>query len=124
LNGIIVESKKTIFLALAAMLITASALWLTSRSVTPKTATWKDVQTEAGKGGYQIITTETLAAKYEKDPSGMLLVDTRQEWEFRTGHIKGAVNFSMEPTWWARWRKSGALETFLGADKERLIVFY
>jgi rhodanese-related sulfurtransferase len=51
-------------------------------------------------------------------------VDTRQEWEYRTGHIDGAVNFPMEPTGWARWRNRGPMETFLGPDKERGIVFY
>jgi rhodanese-related sulfurtransferase len=52
------------------------------------------------------------------------MVDTRQEWEYRTGHIKGALNFPMEPTGWARWRKKGALSKFLGPDKNQLIVFY
>jgi rhodanese-related sulfurtransferase len=52
------------------------------------------------------------------------LVDTRQEWEYRTGHIKGALNFPMEPTWWARWRKAGDLRALLGPEKERGIVFY
>jgi rhodanese-related sulfurtransferase len=53
-----------------------------------------------------------------------LLVDTRQEWEYRSGHIRGATNFPIEPTWWSRWRKAGALEAVLGPDKDRLIVFY
>jgi hypothetical protein len=51
-------------------------------------------------------------------------VDTRQEWEFRTGHIQGARNFPMESTGWSRWRKAGALEAFLGPDRQRPIVFY
>jgi rhodanese-related sulfurtransferase len=51
-------------------------------------------------------------------------VDTRQEWEYRTGHIKNALNFPIEPTWLSRWRKKDALQTFLGLDKNRLIVFY
>jgi len=51
-------------------------------------------------------------------------VDTRQEWEYRTGHIRGAVNFPMEPTWLSRWRKKNALAQLLGADKNRTIVFY
>jgi hypothetical protein len=119
-----VEHKKTILLALAAVMITVGALWLTNRAVTPRTATWEDVQKEAEKGGYRTITTEALSEKYEKDPSGMILVDTRQEWEFRTGHVKGAVNFPMEPTGWSRWRKAEALQKFLGPDKDRFIVFY
>ena len=54
----------------------------------------------------------------------MLLVDTRQDWEYRTGHIQGAVNFSMEPTAWARWRSQGPLAKFLGPDRDRTMVFY
>jgi rhodanese-related sulfurtransferase len=54
----------------------------------------------------------------------MLLVDTRQEWEYRSGHIKGALNFPIEPTWLSRWRNKGALAKFLGPDKNRFIVFY
>jgi len=38
--------------------------------------------------------------------------------------MKGALNFPMEPIWWSRWRKAGALETFLGPDRDRTIVFY
>jgi hypothetical protein len=30
----------------------------------------------------------------------------------------------MEPTRWSRWRNKGALQTFLGPDKNRMIVFY
>jgi hypothetical protein len=118
------ENKTTTYIALAAVIITIGALWFTNRAVTPKQATWDDVLAEAKTGGYQIITTEDLAARYRKEPQSLLLVDTRQEWEYRTGHLKGAVNFSMEPTWWSRWRNASALETFLGPDKERSIVFY
>ena len=39
-----------------------------------------------------------------------MLIDTRQDWEYRTGHIQGAINFPMEPTWWSRWRKADASE--------------
>jgi rhodanese-related sulfurtransferase len=97
---------------------------LTHRAVTPKEATWDDVKAEAKSGGYRIITTEELAREYRKDSGSLLLVDTRQDWEYRTGHLNGAVNFPMEPTWWSRWRKASALEAFLGPDKDRGIVFY
>jgi hypothetical protein len=118
------QNRKTIFIALVAVVLTVAALWLTDRAVTPKEATWDDVLAEAKAGGYRIISTEDLAKQYEKGPGSLLLVDTRQEWEYRTGHIKDGVNFPMEPTWWSRWRKASALETFLGPDKERLIVLY
>lgn len=115
--------RKTL-MVLATIAIAAVALWFTNLSVTPKEATWEDVRSEAKQGGYHIINTEELWTRYSKNEAGLLLVDTRQEWEYRTGHIKGAVNFPMEPTWWARWRKAGDLKAFLGEDKDRTIVFY
>jgi hypothetical protein len=30
----------------------------------------------------------------------------------------------MEPTKWSEWRRASALETFLGPDKDRTIIFY
>jgi hypothetical protein len=110
--------------AIVAVAITMGALWHTNRVVPPKEASWDDVKAEAGQGGYRLISTDELSSKYAADPESLLLVDTRQEWEYRTGHIKKAVNFPMEPTWLSRWRSKGALEKFLGPDKNRLIVFY
>jgi len=111
-------------LALVAIAATLGALWYSNRVVISQKATWKDVLNEARQGGYQIIETDELWQRYQADPEALLLVDTRQEWEYRTGHIKGAKNFPIEPTWLSRWRNKGALETFLGPDKERLLVFY
>jgi 3-mercaptopyruvate sulfurtransferase SseA len=117
--------KRTSFsLALAAVIITIVSVWYAQRPIPPKQATWDDVVAEAKAGGYHIITTEALAERYNKNASELLLIDTRQEWEYRTGHIQGALNFPMEPTWWARWQKSDDLELFLGPDKERTLVFY
>jgi hypothetical protein len=118
------QNSKTIFIAFVAVLLTVGALWFTHRAVIPKQATWDDVLAEGKNGGYRIITTEDLSERYQKDGSSILLVDTRQEWEYRTGHLKGAVNFSIEPTGWSRWRNASALETFLGPDKDRTVIFY
>ena len=118
------QNKKTTFIALVAVLLTVGALWLTNRVVPPKQATWDDVLAEAKAGGYKTITTDELSERYQKDAKSVLLVDTRQEWEYRTGHLQGAVNFPIEPTAWSRWGKASALETLLGPDKERLLVFY
>jgi len=118
------QNKKTTLMAFVAVLLTVGALWFTNRAVTPKQATWDDVLAEGKKGGYGIITTEALFERYQKDASSLLLVDTRQEWEYRTGHLQGAVNFPIEPTGWSRWRRASALETFLGLDKDRTVIFY
>jgi 3-mercaptopyruvate sulfurtransferase SseA len=112
------------FLALIAVAVTVGVMWYGNRPVTPKKATWEDVVAEASHGGYQLISTDDLWDRYSKDPQRLLLVDTRQEWEYRTGHIKGALNFPMEPTWLSRWRKKGELKQFLGSDKNRFLVFY
>jgi len=118
------QKKTSFFLALAAVTATIVFVWLGQRPVAPKQATWNDVLSEAKAGGYRIITTEELADRYRKDRAGLVLVDTRQEWEYRTGHMESALNFPMEPTWWARRRKAGDLKEFLGPDKERTLVFY
>ena len=115
---------KTTLMALIALMVTVSVLWFTNRSVAPKKATFEDVVAEAKAGGYQLTDAKKLHELYIKNPKEFLLADTRQEWEYRTGHIKGALNFPMEPTGWARWRKKGALSKFLGPDKNQLIVFY
>ena len=118
------QNKKMSIIALVSVLFTVGALWFTNRAVTPKQATWDDVLAEGKNGGYKIITTDELSERYKKDANSLLLVDTRQEWEYRTGHLKGAVNFPIEPTAWSRWRKASALEAFLGPDKDRTVIFY
>ena len=118
------QRKGTTLLALVAAALTLGVLWHLQRPIIVQEATWEDVKAEARSGGYRLITTEELAERYRQDPGKLLLVDTRQDWEYRTGHMKGAVNFPIEPTTWSRWRSRGALAKFLGPDKDRLIVFY
>ena len=118
------KSRASIFLALSAVVVAVVFVWYGQRPTIPAQATWDEVLIEAEVGGYRIITTEELADRYRKDSSAQLLVDTRQEWEYRTGHMESALNFPMEPTWWSRWRKAGDLEDLLGSDKERYLVFY
>jgi hypothetical protein len=115
---------KKIFLAILAIAITSGVLWYTHRTLPQKTSTWDDVVAESKRGGYQLIKTEELWERYKNNTKNLLLVDTRQEWEYRTGHIKGALVFPIEPTWLSRWRKKGELKTFLGPDRDRFIVFY
>lgn len=68
------QVMKTTFTALLAVIVTVGALWFTNRAVTPKVATWEDVQAEARSGGYRIITTEDLAGLYREDPEAQTLV--------------------------------------------------
>jgi len=111
-------------LGLAAVSITIFLVWYAQGPIAPKPVSWDDVLTESREGGYRIITTKELADWCRKAPSALTLVDTRQDWEYRTGHIEGALNFPMEPTWWSRWRKADELQDFLGPDLDRALVFY
>jgi hypothetical protein len=116
--------KGTTLLALAAVILTLAGLWYVNRAAAPQEATLAEVAAEAARGGYRLINTADLAALYQQQRSQILLVDTRQDWEYRSGHLSGAVNFPIEPTWWSRWRSQGRLAELLGPDKNRLIVFY
>lgn len=118
------RNTKSLIFALAAVLATVIFVLYGQQPETPVQATWDDVIKEGQAGGYQIITTDELASRYTNESPKPLLVDTRQEWEYRTGHIAGAVNFPMEPTWWSRFSNASKLEKFLGPDKNRTLVFY
>jgi len=118
------KNIKPFIIIIVTVAITLGSLWFTDRTIPPGDASWDDIVAESEKGGYQLIRTDELSERYHQNSASILIVDTRQEWEYRTGHIKGALNFPMEPTWLSRWRKKRALETFLGADKSRFIVFY
>ena len=79
---------------------------------------------EAERGGYRLINTGELLERHSDEGADMLLVDTRQGWEYRAGHIAGAVSFPMEPTWWSRWKSRRSLRRLLGPDRDKLLVFY
>jgi len=118
------ELKRTLLLTFLAVALTLGGLWYAHRPSAPPVATWQEVQAEAKRGGYRLISTAELAARARLEPQSLLLVDTRQEWEYRTGHLKGAVNFPIEPTWWGRLTARGRLAALLGSDREKFIVFY
>ena len=82
------------------------------------------VRQEAERGGYRLIDVDTLWELYQGKADGILLVDTRQDWEYRSGYIKGARHFSMEPTWFSRLIERNALAQLLGSDKDRILIFY
>jgi predicted sulfurtransferase len=116
--------RHTLWLPLLALTTTILILAYAAHKPQPSQATLENVRAEARGGGYRLITTEELWDWLQFKANNLLLVDTRQEWEYRTGHIRDAVNFPMEPTWLSRWRKRGALAQLLGEDKNRTIVFY
>ena len=118
------ENRRTTILAIAAVILTLGALWYIHRPVIAPETTLAEVEAEAARGGYRLMTTEGLAELYRQQRDKVLLVDTRQDWEYRSGHIEGAVNFPLEPSAWSRWRSEGRLTALLGPDRDRLVVFY
>ena len=73
--------------------------------------------------GLVVLPTNGLKKMINEDES-YVLIDLRPKEAAIAGHIKGAVNFPMEPTWLSRWQKKGDLENLLGTDKNRAVVFY
>jgi hypothetical protein len=118
------ENRRTTLLAIAAVILTLGALWYIQRPIIPQETTLAEVEAEAVRGGYRLIMTEALAKLYQQPGAQVLLVDTRQDWEYRSGHIQGAVNLPLEPTAWSRWRSQGRLAALLGPDRDRMVVFY
>jgi hypothetical protein len=115
-------------IAFIAVVLTTGSIWYSNRSQAPvgppKEKTKDELVAEGKAVGYKIFTTEELAEIYQKDPKSLLIVDTRQEWEYRTAHIAGSVVFPTETTSWWRWRHASAMAKLLGPDKNRTIVYY
>ena len=113
-----------LWIALIAVLATLTVVWGVNRPPAVIEATMDDVRAEANAGGYRLIDIEELSKLYQSRRDQIRLIDTRQEWEYRSGHIAGAVVFPMEPTWRARWLKKNDLKAFLGQDSGKNFVFY
>jgi thiosulfate/3-mercaptopyruvate sulfurtransferase len=81
---------------------------------------------EVQRGGYQIVSTEELK-NWVDNKKNMLIVDTMPyEDSYKKQHIPGAVNFELPvPELKSLDDKTkAAFEKVLGANKDRLIVFY
>jgi hypothetical protein len=115
---------RSILLPGLAVSITVLVLWYSSLPVLIVASNMAQVEQEAEDGGYRLVDVDALSKLYQSSRDKTLLVDTRQEWEHRAGHIAESVNFPLEPTWWARWQKKEELKAFLGPDKKKSIVFY
>ncbi len=102
----------------------AVLVWTTSAAEEASKEAAQAVQKEAERGNYQLIDVDGLRELYLNSERDVLVIDTRQDWEFRTGSIAGAIHFPMEPTWFSRLIQRGSLAQVLGPDKERLLVFY
>ena len=115
---------RSFLIPLLAISATLLALWYNHRPIPVTQSNMGLVRQEAENGDYRLIDAERLRHLYQTEQENILLVDTRQEWEHRAGHIAGSLNFPIEPTWWDRWRRRGALKALLAPHKEKTIVFY
>lgn len=114
----------SIGMALTVVAATIGCLWYFGRPTAVVTPTMTQVEAEAESGGYRLIGLQQLSVLHETRLDDMLLIDTRQRWEYRGGHIAGSLHFPMESTWWAMWRNKKGLQALLGPDRNKTIVFY
>jgi len=116
--------RKITWTALSIVLAIPVLFWRPTALSAAGAPSMEDVRAEAVRGGYRLIDLGELSGRLEREPGRILLVDTRQDWEYRTGHIPDSINFSFEPTRWSRLKNRWALAKALGADKTRPLVFY
>lgn len=119
-----VNRPLSVGMALTVVAATIGCLWYFSRPTALVTPTMTQVEAEAESGGYRLIGLQKLSVLHETRLDDMLLIDTRQQWEYRGGHIAGSLHFPMEPTGWAMWRNKKGLQALLGPDRNITIVFY
>ena len=117
-----VTKAKLAFLILGCLVLSGTAHAATE----PQDQALAQVQEEARRGNYQLISPETIRDRFVKERGSLFLVDTRQEWEYQREHINDAVNLPMTSSWWTQyspWARS-EMKKLLGPDKELHVVFY
>jgi len=92
---------------------------------TPLPIWWEQVEDNARKSGYSLINYAELKSLYDSK-ADFVLLDARPDYEFRWGHLPGAVNMEFHPGDRSKLdpEKAKALEELLGKDKKRLVVVY
>ena len=86
---------------------------------------WPDAQERAETAGFNLIKFPKLKALIQSRKE-VILLDVRPDYEYREGHIPGALNFEfhlghrsgLDP------ERAQALKALLGQDRDRLIVTY
>ena len=116
-------TKTKLVLVLLGCLVLSGTVHATSE---PQAQTLAQVQAEAKRGNYQLITPKAIRERFLKEPGSLFLVDTRQEWEYQLEHIKGTVNLPVTPTWWSQYSPGvrSKMKKLLGPDKKRHVGFY
>ena len=92
-----IKPFRVLLIPVIAVAVTLLTVWYVHLPSPLVTASMAQVIQEAKDGGYRLIDMESLSERFQTDRGSILLVDTRQEWEHRAGHIAGSVNFSIAP---------------------------
>jgi hypothetical protein len=117
-----VTRAKVVFVLLGCLVLSGTAHATTE----PQAQALAQVQAEAKRGNYQLISPETIKDRFVKEPGSLFLVDTRQEWEYQQEHIQESANLPVTPSWWTQYSPwvRGEMKKLLGSDKKRQVVFY
>jgi rhodanese-related sulfurtransferase len=86
---------------------------------------WEQVEAEAKREGYDLITLDELESLYQSDKDFMVL-DVRPDYEYNRAHLPKAANLefhlgerlTLDPA------KRKEFQELLGSDKDRTIVIY
>ena len=86
---------------------------------------WPSALAEAQRDGYTLTTPEEIQSLYASGTS-YSIVDVRPDYEFKTGHLPGAINFEIDlgDRLDLKPQKAAAFRKVLGMDKDRQIVIY
>ncbi len=86
---------------------------------------WPDAEKQAAHDGYALLDDAGMEALLA-EKSGYLLLDARPEYEFKEGHLPGAVSLEFDLGDRARLdpEKKQAFLDLAGPDKERTIAIY
>ena len=86
---------------------------------------WQQVENEAERDGYSLVTPDDLKKLYASEES-FLVVDAREDYEYKEGHLPKAVNFEIDlgDRIKPKPEKQSSFLKLLGNDKNRKIIIY
>lgn len=115
------KNKAVVFMVMVFMAVAA----LLADRAGAEEAWWEDSIATAGKHGYHVVDQKGLEKLLTQTPPP-LTIDVRPDYEFRGGHIPGAVNleFDLGDNLQLHADKQQRFLTLAGPDRERQIVIY
>jgi len=112
-------------LAIARAMLVALAVLTSTAMAADRPSWWDGAASEAKAEGYGLITAEELNDLSDTNPD-LLILDVRPDYEYRAGHLPGAVNleFDLGDRLELKPDKRAAVKKLLGPDRNRPIVIY